>query len=217
MKKVAETIQNAPSLEQIKNKAQEALQKFYAFCDHGEFLSKEEYISALEIVVGVLYIKTLSKQSVKWSSCTLKDLKDVLDGKTNVWSCGSCDTLPLYGMRGIVFDEATKEMLKAFIDKVVRLSFCFWWIYYNSLSFHQIRRGGPSGLLLTNSRGNKLGQTAQYLASFAQKYIQSDLYLTPTILRKIAEAERSDLSVESSIQINSFETLTQRSVSINSC
>ena len=82
VEKTAEKIENAPSFEVIKEKGKEALKKFYQYCNYGEALTQEEYISALEIVIGVLYINTFGGRSLEWTSCTLEDVKDVLEGKT---------------------------------------------------------------------------------------------------------------------------------------
>ena len=116
--KTAEVIENAPSFETMKEKGQEALKKFYELSEIGEDLSREEYINALEIVIGILYINIFAGRSMEWTTCTLDDVKDVLEGKTTSWFCRKFKTARTYGSRCIQFDESTINLLKTYVEKV---------------------------------------------------------------------------------------------------
>ena len=116
--KAAEKIENAPSFEVIKEKSREALLKFYQYCKIGEDLTQDEYISALEIVIGILYINTFGGRNMEWTTCSLEDLKDVLQGNTKFWYCRRFKTSKTYGMRCIQFDDSTITLLKTFVEKV---------------------------------------------------------------------------------------------------
>ena len=118
LEKAADKVENAPSFEVIKEKSREALQKFYQFCTFGENLTQEEYISALEIVIGILYINTFGGRNMEWTTCSLEDLKDVLAGKTKFWYCRKFKTSRTYGMRCIQFDDSTILLLKTYVEKV---------------------------------------------------------------------------------------------------
>ena len=135
VEKTAEKIENAPSFEVIKEKGKEALKKFYQYCNYGEALTQEEYISALEIVIGVLYINTFGGRSLEWTSCTLEDVKDVLEGKTNTWFCKNFKTAKTYGMRCIAFDDSTIQMLRTYVEKVGICNDFFNEYFLNTLCF----------------------------------------------------------------------------------